>query len=56
MESSADISKRLVAAAAEIDPSLLEWSLSLSLRERLRACSNAARALAKFERAQAKDR
>jgi hypothetical protein len=56
MESSAGTSRRLVAAATEIDQSLLEWSLSLSLRERLRVCSNAARALAKFKRAKAKDR
>jgi len=35
-------------AVRDVDPSLLDWTLSLSPRERLRACSNAAVALGKY--------
>jgi hypothetical protein len=35
-------------AAREVDGALLEWALSLSPRERLRACSTATAALGKF--------
>lgn len=37
-------------AAREVDGTLLDWALRLSPRERLRACSNATRALARFTR------
>jgi hypothetical protein len=37
-------------AAREVDGTLLDWALSLSPCERLRACSNATRALARFKR------
>jgi len=46
----------LRAAAEDVDKSLLSWSLSLSLRERLRACSKAAASLAKFEHVAPEDR
>jgi hypothetical protein len=35
-------------AVRDVDQSLLDWTLSLSPRERLRACSNAAVALGKY--------
>jgi hypothetical protein len=35
-------------ALRDVDQSLLDWTLSLSPRERLRACSNAAVALGKY--------
>lgn len=35
-------------AVRDVDQSLLDWTLSLSPRERLRACSNAAAALGKY--------
>jgi hypothetical protein len=38
----------ILEAAREVDGPLLEWALSLSPRERLRACSNATTALGKF--------
>ncbi|HEY6476696.1 MAG TPA: hypothetical protein VI456_08940 [Polyangia bacterium] len=38
----------IVEAAREVDPTLLDWALGLSPRERLRACSNATGALGKF--------
>jgi hypothetical protein len=40
----------LTQAADEVDRSLLAWALSLTPRERLRACSNTTRALARFQR------
>jgi hypothetical protein len=46
----------LLAAAADVDRTLLAWSLSLGLRERLQACSNATRALARFRRVPPGDR
>jgi len=41
----------ILQAAREVDPTLLDWALGLSPRERLRACSNATKALDKFVRA-----
>jgi hypothetical protein len=41
----------ILQAAREVDPTLLEWALGLSPRERLRACSNATKALDKYVRA-----
>jgi hypothetical protein len=38
----------ILEAAREVDGALLEWALSLSPRERLRACSNATTALGRF--------
>jgi hypothetical protein len=38
----------ILQAASEVDATLLDWSLALSPRERLRACSNATDALGKF--------
>jgi hypothetical protein len=46
----------LEAAAREVDGTLLDWALSLSPRERLRACSNAARALGKFRHVSSRPR
>jgi hypothetical protein len=46
----------IVEAAKEVDGSLLQWMLSLSLRERLRACSNASRALGRFRDAASRPR
>ena len=46
----------VVEAAREVDPTLLEWALSLSPRERLRACSNATIALGKFAHASSSTR
>lgn len=40
----------LIAASHEVDRSLLNWSLSLTIRERLRAATKARRALSKFRR------
>jgi hypothetical protein len=40
----------LLRAAQEVDPGLLEWSLTLSARERLDSCTNSTRALARFRR------
>src|SRR3954469_18883882 len=48
--SQTDLDPVVVQAAREVDRSLLEWSLSLSPRQRLRACSNAVLALARFTR------
>jgi hypothetical protein len=41
----------ILQAAREVDPTLLDWALGLSPRERLRACSNATKALDKYVRA-----
>jgi hypothetical protein len=38
----------VLEAAREVDVTLLDWALSLSPRERLRACTQATRALGKF--------
>jgi hypothetical protein len=46
----------LLTAAAEVDRSLLSWSLAQSPRQRLDACTNAARALGRFRRAAPEDR
>ena len=46
----------LVAAADEVDASLIVWALSLSPMERLRACSRAARALTGWRRVTPLDR
>jgi hypothetical protein len=40
----------VLAAAKEVDRSLLEWFLSLTPRERLRACTRTTRALGRFTR------
>ena len=40
----------VLAAAREVDRSLLDWFLSLTPRERLRACTRATRALGRFTR------
>ena len=40
----------IVQAAREVDRSLLDWALTLSPRERLRACTKAGVALARFKR------
>jgi hypothetical protein len=44
----APIDPRVREAVRDVDPSLLDWSLSLSLRERLRASYRATAALARF--------
>ena len=41
----AERNPELLAAADEIDQTLIDWSLSLSPWDRLRACSRATRAL-----------
>jgi hypothetical protein len=46
----------LVAAAAEVDTTLIDWALSLTPLERLRACSRAARALARWRHVPSNDR
>jgi len=38
----------ILEAAKEVDQTLLDWYLSLSPRERLRACTKATEALARF--------
>jgi len=43
-----DLDPLIVQAAREVDLTLLEWALSLSPRERLRACTNASAALRRF--------
>jgi hypothetical protein len=40
----------LLAAADEVDATLIEWALGLSPFDRLRACSRAARALTGWRR------
>ena len=44
----AELDPLILEAAREVDGALLDWALSLSPRERLRACSNATAALGKF--------
>jgi hypothetical protein len=46
----------IVEAAKEVDVTLLDWALSLTPRERLRAATNAERALRKFVHAPPEDR
>jgi hypothetical protein len=46
----------LVAAADEVDTTLIEWALSMSPLERLRASSRAARALTGWRRVTPADR
>jgi hypothetical protein len=46
----------LLAAADEVDQTLIDWSLSLSPRARLRACSRATRALLGWRRVTPDDR
>jgi len=41
-------------AAKEVDPELLAWYRSLTLRERLRSCSVATRGLARLQRVSSK--
>jgi hypothetical protein len=45
----------LVAAADEVDTTLIEWALSLTPFDRLRACSRAAKALTGWRRHAAPD-
>jgi hypothetical protein len=45
-----EIAPILMAASREVDRSLLRWSCSLSIRERLRAATKARRALSGFRR------
>jgi hypothetical protein len=52
----ADRDPDVLAAAEEVDRSLLAWSLAQTPRQRLDACSNAARTLARFRRATSPDR
>jgi hypothetical protein len=46
----AERNPELLAAADEVDPTLIDWSLSLSPWDRLRACSRATRALLGWRR------
>ena len=41
--------EELEAASYEVDETLLRWTLSLSLRERLRAATRSSRMLDRFE-------
>jgi hypothetical protein len=43
-------------ATGDVDRGLIEWSLGLSLRERLRAASRSARTLERLDRGAFKDR
>ena len=43
-----ELAPLVVAAAKEVDVTLLDWALSLTPRERLRASSRAERALKRF--------
>lgn len=49
-ETPKDLEQQYVEASREVDRSLLQWSLSLSVRERLRAATKARRALSGFRR------
>ena len=40
----------VLAAVGEVDRSLLQWFLSLTPRQRLRACTRTTRALGRFTR------
>ena len=46
----AERSPELLAAADEVDTTLIDWALSLTPLDRLRACSRATRALAGWRR------
>lgn len=48
--SGVELDPLVVQAAREVDLTLLDWSLRLSPRERLRACTNASVALGRFKR------
>lgn len=55
----ADLAQRdpsLLAAAGEVDVTLIDWALGLSPFERLRACSKAAKALTGWRRVTSEDR
>lgn len=41
--------EELLTASREVDMTLLEWSLSLTWQERLRACTEAAEALERLK-------
>jgi hypothetical protein len=45
-----EIDPLLIEASKDVDRSLLQWSLSLTPRQRLQACTRATRALSKFKR------
>jgi len=45
-----ELDSLILQAAREVDQTLLDWSLHLSPRERLRGCSKAGMALGKFRR------
>ena len=44
----ASLDPLILAAAREVDVTLIDWALELSPLERLRACSNAANALGRL--------
>jgi hypothetical protein len=46
----------VLEAAKDVDLSLIDWALTMSPRERLRASTNAVRALARFGHASPEDR
>lgn len=46
----ARLERQIRDAVDEVDDSLLDWMLSLTPRERLRAASRASRALSRFHR------
>jgi hypothetical protein len=48
--------RALLAAADEVDTTLLDWTLSLGPFERLRVCGRAARALTGWRRVTPEDR
>lgn len=52
----ATVDELLLAATGDVDRGLIEWSLGLSLRERLRAASKSARTLDRLHRGASKDR
>ncbi len=52
----ATVEELLLAATGDVDRGLIEWSLGLSLRERLRAASKSARTLDRLQRGASKDR
>jgi hypothetical protein len=46
----------ILGAAREVDVTLLDWALSLSPRERLRACSRASALVGRFANASSRGR
>jgi hypothetical protein len=52
----ATVEELLLEATGDVDRGLIEWSLGLSLRERLRAASKSARTLDRLHRGASKDR